>query len=41
MFARELTVEQRLDKNIVAIMGKDRYVSMTQILMIGKKEALL
>mgnify|MGYP000465751548 CR=1 FL=1 len=38
MFARELTVEQRLDKNIVAIMGKDRYVSMTQILMIGKKE---
>jgi|TARA_R110000824_G_scaffold135140_4_gene298194 predicted metal-dependent peptidase len=38
MFARELTVEQRLDKNIVAIMGKDRYVSMTQLIMIGKKE---
>ena len=31
----QLTAEQRLTKNIIAIMGHDRYVALAGVLMIG------
>ena len=38
MFTTSLTAEQRLHKNTVAIMGKDRYIALNGVLMIGEKK---
>ncbi len=37
MFNKKLTAEQRVSKGVVAIMNKDRYVALTQLVMVGNR----
>ena len=37
MFNKKLTAEQRVSKGVVAIMNKDRYVALTQLMMVGNR----
>lgn len=40
MIGKQLTAEQRLTKAVVDIMGRDRYVALAGVLMIGKREVV-
>ena len=37
MFTTQLTPQQRVDKNVIKIMGHDRYVAMSGVMMIGER----